>query len=94
MTEDASHRRTRAMRASDVARRGYDIADPQSILRYAKLMEGRTLREAVGSSLPAEPKSGNKGSFGQYIETHYFGYANNSDAEPDFVEAGLDPITP
>jgi DNA mismatch repair protein MutH len=68
----------------------YDRSDPASILRYAERLEGHTLREVVGDSLPKQPAGGNKGNFGLYIETHYFGYANNSDSEPDFREAGVE----
>ena len=68
----------------------YDRSDPASILRYARRLEGHTLREVVGDSLPQQPAGGNKGNFGLYIETHYFGYANNSASEPDFREAGVE----
>lgn len=65
----------------------YDENSQQSILEYAKQLEGKTLREV----LPAEiidnmriHQSGNKGRFGQKIEQYYFGYDINSDANADF----------
>ena len=70
--------------------RPYDPTDAASILRFAKRLEGHTLRERAVLPLPLEPAGGNKGNFGLYIETHYFEYANNSKSEPDFPEAGVE----
>ena len=36
------------------------------------------------------PNHKGKGNFGQILEKFYFGYEPNSDAEPDFIEAGIE----
>jgi DNA mismatch repair protein MutH len=90
MATGSRHERSGKRRALEAAKRGYDINSPKSIFQFAKRLEGHTLREVVGDGLPDWPRPGNKGSFGQYIETHYFGYENNNDSEPDFVEAGVE----
>jgi len=58
---------------------------------------GKTLREIEESSIYTfenKNKSG-KGGFGQLIENYLFGIENNSDSEPDFMDAGIElKVTP
>lgn len=61
----------------------------KSIVNYAKNLKGQTLRQACGSEIEKHGYKG-KGNFGQILEKYYFGYEPNSDAEPDFLEAGLE----
>lgn len=66
----------------------YDHTDPTSIEDYAKKLEGKSLREALGKGV--EQKYKGKGKLGQLLEELYFLYAPNSNSEPDFVEAGVE----
>ena len=67
----------------------YDREDKESILAYARKLEGKTLRQVTGLTELDSPKQ-RRGSFGNAVETHYFQYAANSDSAPDFAEVGLE----
>lgn len=67
----------------------YDINSTDSIIDFAKLLKDKTLREACGVEIEKHGYKG-KGNFGQILEKFYFGYEPNSDAEPDFKEAGIE----
>jgi len=67
----------------------YDINSADSIIDFAKLLKDQTLREACGIEIEKHGYKG-KGNFGQILEKFYFGYEPNSDAEPDFKEAGME----
>ncbi len=67
----------------------YDPKDKDSILAYARKLEGKTLRQVTGLCELDSPKQ-RRGSFGNAVETHYFQYAANSDSAPDFAEVGLE----
>lgn len=67
----------------------FDINSPNSIIEFAKLLKDQSLRQACGIEIEKHGYSG-KGNFGQILEKFYFGYEPNSDAEPDFLEAGLE----
>ncbi len=67
----------------------YNPNDKNSILKYAKLLKGKTLREACDENILKHNYSG-KGNFGQILEKFYFLYEPNSDSEPDFAIAGLE----
>ncbi len=67
----------------------YDVNSVDSIIEFAKKLKGQTLREACGSEIEKHEYKG-KGNFGQILEKFYFGYEPNSDAEPDFIEAGIE----
>lgn len=66
------------------------------MLRHARLLEGKTLREAIGRLLEGSAQgianeaaaeystAGGKGDFGNAIEAGHFYYRPNSDARPDF----------
>lgn len=65
----------------------YDENNQQSILKYAKQLEGRTLREILLQetiNIMRVHEQGNKGRFGQKIEQYYFGYNPNSNSSADF----------
>lgn len=66
-----------------------DISSADSIIEFAKQLKNQTLRQACGSEIEKHGYKG-KGNFGQILEKFYFGYEPNSDAEPDFLEAGLE----
>lgn len=67
----------------------YNINSADSIIAYAKLLKDQTLREACCVEIEKHGYKG-KGNFGQILEKFYFGYEPNSDAEPDFKEAGME----
>lgn len=67
----------------------FDVNSADSIIEFAKKLKGKTLREACGSEIEKHGYKG-KGNFGQILEKFYFGYEPNSDAEPDFKEAGIE----
>ena len=67
----------------------FNVNSAESIIDYAKLLKNQTLREACGSEIEKHGYKG-KGNFGQILEKFYFGYEPNSDAEPDFLEAGIE----
>lgn len=65
----------------------YDYTSPESILEYARLLLGKSLRELYPE---AAAYSTGKGRMGQSVEKYHFGYTPNSAAEPDFAEAGVE----
>jgi len=67
----------------------YNPQDKHSVIEYAKLLKGKTLRE-VCDPLILEHKYTGKGNFGQILEKFYFGYEPNSKAEADFFEIGME----
>lgn len=67
----------------------FDINSPNSIIEFAKLLKDQSLRQACGIEIEKHGYRG-KGNFGQILEKFYFGYEPNSDAEPDFKEAGIE----
>ena len=66
-----------------------DITSPNSIVEYAKYLKNKTLRQACSADIEKHGYKG-KGNFGQILEKFYFGYEPNSNAEPDFSEAGIE----
>jgi DNA mismatch repair protein MutH len=67
----------------------YNPKDKKSIIDYAKLLKGKTLREVCDIELIKNNRTG-KGHFGQILEEFYFFYKPNSDSEPDFPIAKLE----
>lgn len=67
----------------------YDLTNPESIIDFSKKLKNQTLRQACGVEIEKHGYKG-KGNFGQILEKFYFGYEPNSDAEPDFKEAGME----
>jgi len=67
----------------------YDVNSADSIIGFAKLLKDQTLREACGVDIEKHGYKG-KRNFGQILEKFYFGYKPNSNAEPDFKEAGIE----
>ncbi|TYA74801.1 Sau3AI family type II restriction endonuclease [Seonamhaeicola marinus] len=66
-----------------------DITSADSIIDFAKKLKGKSLKQACGEEIRNHGYKG-KGNFGQILEKFYFGYEPNSDAEPDFKEAGIE----
>ncbi len=67
----------------------YDLNLAESIIDFAKLLKGQTLRTACEVDFD-EYKINDKGGYGKTTEKYYFKYEPNNDAEPDFKEAGLE----
>lgn len=67
----------------------YNVNSADSIIDYAKLLKDQTLRTACDVDFN-EYKINDKGGYGKTTEKYYFKYEPNSDAEPDFKEAGLE----
>jgi DNA mismatch repair protein MutH len=67
----------------------YKPDDPASIIAFAKLLSGKTLKQSCDITIRQHGFKG-KGNFGQVLEKFYFLYTPNSDTEPDFKEAGLE----
>lgn len=67
----------------------YDVNNSQSIIRFARKLQNSTLRSVCEPDVIAHGYQG-KGHFGQILEEFYFQYKPNSDAEPDFKEAGVE----
>jgi DNA mismatch repair protein MutH len=67
----------------------YNPNNKNSILEFAKLLKGKSLRQSCDESILKHNYSG-KGNFGQILEKFYFLYEPNSDSEPDFAIAGLE----
>jgi len=65
----------------------YDYTKPESIVKYARSMEGHTLEEI--SEEPIDEYKG-KGGFGQILERYGFNYEINSDVHADFEEVGIE----
>lgn len=79
----------------------YDSSSPESILSYAKDLEGMTFLDvkkrylAYYNRLHALTEdsindTNAKGQLGNFLEEYYFGYKPNSDQEADFKEAGVE----
>lgn len=67
----------------------YNPKDKKSVIDYAKLLKGKTLREICDSKISQHRYKG-KGNFGQLLEKYYFGYNPNSKSEADFFEIGME----
>ncbi|MFN0116972.1 MAG: MutH/Sau3AI family endonuclease [Elusimicrobiota bacterium] len=66
----------------------YTLTDADSIETYAKTLEGKSLKDVLGNEI-VQTYSG-KGKLGQILEDLFFKYKPNSNAEPDFKEAGVE----
>jgi DNA mismatch repair protein MutH len=67
----------------------FDPKDKNSVIAFAKQLKDKTLREACREYVSQHGYSG-KGTFGQILEKFYFHYEPNSEAGPDFPEAGIE----
>lgn len=67
----------------------YNPKDKKSVIDYAKLLKGKTLRKICASEILEHNFTG-KGNFGQILEKFYFGYDPNSKSEADFFEIGME----
>lgn len=80
----------------------YDKFSPSSIEAYAKQLEGKTFSDIISTNpnhlaeaSPYYHSNSFKGNLGHLLEEHYFDLTINSDAEPDFKEAGVElKVTP
>ena len=67
---------------------GYNPKDATSIWQYSAGLLGHTLREFIDEENLKEYSG--KGALGQMVEEIYFHIANNSLAQADFIEAGME----
>jgi DNA mismatch repair protein MutH len=67
----------------------YNPNDKKSVIEYARLLIGKTLRQ-ICDPVILEHNYAGKGNFGQVLEKYYFGYDPNSKSEADFVEIGME----
>lgn len=67
----------------------YNPNDKSSVIKYAKILKGKSLRQVCDPKIIEHSYSG-KGSFGQVLEKFYFGYEPNSNAEADFAQIGME----
>jgi len=67
----------------------YNPKEKRSIVNYAKLLKGKSLRQLCEPETVQHNYTG-KGTFGQILEKAYFGYNPNSKSEADFFEIGLE----
>ena len=67
----------------------YDINSADSIIEFAKLLKDQTLRTACDVDF-TNIKDKRQRWLWKNREKYYFNYEPNSDAEPDFKEAGLE----
>ena len=77
----------------------YDVTDPLSIEKYAQQLIGKSFLDVVKEAeinedikvniIDKYDKSKNKGSLGQLLEEHYFGYKLNSNQQADFMKLVL-----
>jgi DNA mismatch repair protein MutH len=70
----------------------YDITSAESIAKYAKKLENRTLSQIVDNLPENAYKVSNKGGLGSMVEEYFFKYKPGYDVNhnPDFKEAGLE----
>ena len=68
----------------------------QEIELISKSAIGKTLNDILNEEVVIiKDKEANKGGLGQLVEKYLFGMENNSDSEPDFLEAGIElKVTP
>lgn len=67
----------------------YNPKDKKSVIDYAKLLKGKTLRQICVPNILEHNYTG-KGNFGQILEKFYFGYDPNSKSEADFFEIRME----
>ena len=67
----------------------YNPKNKKSVIDYAQLLKGKTLRQVCDPSILKHNYTG-KGNFGQILEKFYFGYNPNSKSEADFFEIGME----
>lgn len=70
--------------------KNYDSKEENSILKYAKELEGKSLNMVIADNDSSEYTVTNKGALGQIVETDYFGIKNNSDKNADFKDVGVE----
>lgn len=69
-----------------MAKSNYNPQSAKSILKYGEALLGHSLRELH----PQATLLSGKGGLGQAVEKYHYGYEPNSEAEPDFKDAGLE----
>lgn len=69
----------------------YDKSDKYSILNYAEKIKNKSLRTILAEDIDNKLiRTAGKGGFGNMVEELYFKYSPNSEAQPDFPEAGIE----
>ena len=75
-----------AEKITNMAKKTYDPRSATSILNHGMMLLGKSLREVH----PEADLLGGKGGLGKAVEKYHYEYEPNSEAEPDFAEAGLE----
>ncbi|MCQ2291036.1 MAG: hypothetical protein MJZ63_07185 [Muribaculaceae bacterium] len=65
----------------------YDPSSKSSILSHARLLLGKSLKDLYNEAIVL---NGGRGRMGQCVEQFHFQYSPNSEAAPDFPEAGVE----
>ena len=73
----------------------YDKTSAKSIEEYARLLIGKTFQDVIDEDLNGfsnldDGGFSKKGGLGNLLEERFFHYGSNSDARPDFPEAGVE----
>lgn len=68
----------------------YDKTSPSSIEAYSQKLLNKSLKDVIGETVDAYK---GKGKLGQLVEELFFQYKPNSNAGPDFPEAGVEVKT-
>lgn len=67
----------------------------EDIILISESAMGKSLEEIMNSKLIKIGEDRNKGGLGQLVEYYLFGMENNSESEPDFMDAGIElKVTP
>lgn len=64
----------------------YNKKSAKSILKHGELLLGHSLKDLYNDAVIFP----GKGGLGASVEYFHYGYNPNSEAEPDFIEAGLE----
>lgn len=68
----------------------FDASSKYSILNHARLMLGQSLNDRYNHIVCKQPQRQGKGGLGQAMEEIHFKYHPNSEAKPDFEQAGVE----
>lgn len=70
--------------------KAFDSTSKSSILEHGRLILGKSLNDLYAPLIAATASNKGKGGLGQAVEQFHFQYQPNSNAQPDFKEAGVE----